>query len=149
MNGPRGTGICFDHAVDLKQSGGNAARTPLMRNAIDLPIDMPEAFGERGSCACCQLTYARKRQDIRIIVNAELGVLIASRGNNMDLAHTLAPLQLVDQPRHARISLARNFRQYERDIEPQMMLMLVPLKSAALRDDGYCHRRAKSRRLRS
>ena len=81
---------------------------------------MAEAPGNFGARTLGNLPYATKAQDFGVIVNAQLGELIASGRQDMHPADPLPATKLADETHGAGISLIRSVGEKHRKIQPHV-----------------------------
>src|SRR3546814_15946870 len=77
-----------------------------MEEAIDVPAYMAILAGDGGTRTRGELPDASKREEIGVVVDAELGIPIPRRRDDMCFAHALPPLEFRGQPFDAGLSFA-------------------------------------------
>src|SRR3546814_8321401 len=96
-----------------------------MEEAIDVPAYMAILAGDGGTRTRGERTDASKREEIGVVVDAELGIPIPRRRDDMGFAHALPPLEFRGQPFDAGVSFVLHVWQQERNIEPNFFGHIV------------------------
>ncbi|MCO5120938.1 MAG: hypothetical protein M9951_15055 [Burkholderiaceae bacterium] len=88
-----------------------------MTDAFGPPQHMPEAFADPRTRRLRDLAYAAERQNIGIVMDAQLGRRIGLRRVHMHSVDALPALQIVDQALNDGVLRIVDPWQYERNVE--------------------------------